>query len=120
MCSAFCPSGSTNASCSTFAQKLIDPTGGACAKDPDCIDVHQDLFKNIRHGLIDPETPDSVKSRKSYYSGKKQVLVVWTFFLSGSNPADSNRSFRMNSTPTVEPFTKRTTHSSKQSTCGTE
>ncbi|GME31982.1 glycoside hydrolase family 16 protein [Neofusicoccum parvum] len=59
----------------TFAQKLIDPTGGACAKDPNCVDVHQDLLKNVRTGLIDPDTPDSVKSRKSYYSGKKQVLV---------------------------------------------
>ncbi|OMP85428.1 Beta-glucan synthesis-associated protein KRE6 [Diplodia seriata] len=59
----------------TFAQKLIDPTGNACAKDPNCIDVEQDLLKNIRHGLIDPDTPDNVKSRKSHYSGKKQVLV---------------------------------------------
>lgn len=73
--SRFLPS--TNASCRTFAQKLIDPTGGACAKDPNCVDVHQDLLKNVRTGLIDPDTPDSVKSRKSYYSGKKQVLVVW-------------------------------------------
>lgn len=59
----------------TFAQKLIDPTGNACSKDPNCIDVKQDLFKNIRKGLIDPDTPDSVKSRTSYYSGKKQKLV---------------------------------------------
>ncbi|KAF2141402.1 glycoside hydrolase family 16 protein [Aplosporella prunicola CBS 121167] len=58
----------------TFAQKLLEPQN-ACSSNPDCIDVHQDLLKNIRHGLIDKDTPENVKTRKSVYTGKKQTLV---------------------------------------------
>ncbi|KAK8247435.1 beta-glucan synthesis-associated protein SKN1 [Phyllosticta capitalensis] len=59
----------------TFAKKLFVDAKGPCSGNPLCIDVHQDLLKNIRHGLIDPDTPDKVKSRTSYYTGKKQTLV---------------------------------------------
>ncbi|KAI9748773.1 MAG: hypothetical protein M4579_007123 [Chaenotheca gracillima] len=59
----------------TEVQKVVDPTGGACSSNPDCIDVGPiPLFTNVRRGLIDPDTPDSAKSRKSA-SGKKMNLV---------------------------------------------
>ena len=54
----------------------MDPVGAACAADPDCIDIGPiPLLKGIRHGLIDPDTPDDVKFRKTA-KGKKQKLVV--------------------------------------------
>ncbi|KAK8170861.1 beta-glucan synthesis-associated protein-domain-containing protein [Phyllosticta citrichinensis] len=59
----------------TFAKKLFVEAKGPCSGLPLCIDVHQDLLKNIRHGLIDPDTPKSVRERTSYYTGKKQSLV---------------------------------------------
>ncbi|KAI9849038.1 MAG: hypothetical protein M1837_005929 [Sclerophora amabilis] len=50
----------------TFVQRIVDPTAGACASDPDCIDVGPiPLMENIRHGLIDPDTPESAMTRKS-------------------------------------------------------
>ncbi|EON64734.1 hypothetical protein W97_03967 [Coniosporium apollinis CBS 100218] len=59
----------------TFVQKIVDPVGKSCSSNPNCIDVGPiSHFKNIRSGLIDPDTPDSVKSRKTF-KGKKQVLV---------------------------------------------
>ncbi|KAI9884492.1 MAG: hypothetical protein M1823_003707 [Watsoniomyces obsoletus] len=59
----------------TFTKRLIDPTGGACRNNPQCIDVGPvPLMKNIRRGLIDPDTPNSVKSRRTA-DGKKQKLV---------------------------------------------
>ncbi|KAF2089939.1 glycoside hydrolase family 16 protein [Saccharata proteae CBS 121410] len=59
----------------TFVEKLTNPGGNSCSDDPNCIDVHQDLFKNLRTGLVDPDTPDSVKTRKTSYTGKSQTLV---------------------------------------------
>lgn len=49
---------------------------GACSRNPDCIDSpNVPVLKNLRTDLIDPDTPDSVKTRKSK-TGKTQVLVV--------------------------------------------
>jgi hypothetical protein len=54
--------------------------GKACAADPNCIDVGKvPLLKNLRVGLIDPDTPKSVMSRKSI-DGKTQKLVVSILF----------------------------------------
>ncbi|KAF2724138.1 glycoside hydrolase family 16 protein [Polychaeton citri CBS 116435] len=47
----------------TFAQQFLHPAGSnACELDPDCLDSHTPLLKNLRTGLIDPDTPDSVKT----------------------------------------------------------
>lgn len=60
----------------TFARRLRDPTGGACARNPDCIDIGPvPLLKNIRRGLIDPDTPSSAKT-KTAADGTKLRLVV--------------------------------------------
>lgn len=46
-----------------------------CAKDPNCFKEHSGLLKNVRTGLIDPDTPSNVMSRKSAGNGKTQHLV---------------------------------------------
>ncbi|KAK5112112.1 hypothetical protein LTR62_004454 [Meristemomyces frigidus] len=49
----------------TFVQKAIDPAGSnACSLDPNCLGNKVPLLKNLRTGLIDPDTPDSAKTRK--------------------------------------------------------
>ncbi|KAM5445211.1 beta-glucan synthesis-associated protein [Microsporum audouinii] len=47
---------------------------GGCAGDPMCIDVDIPLLKNIRTGLIDPDTPKSAMTKKSA-DGKDMELV---------------------------------------------
>ncbi|KAI4215767.1 MAG: hypothetical protein LQ351_001754 [Letrouitia transgressa] len=49
----------------TFVQRYAPPAD-PCKTNPDCIDVGPvSLLKNIRTGLIDPDTPDSAKSKKA-------------------------------------------------------
>lgn len=52
----------------------MNPAGNSCSSNPDCISQTQPLLKNIRTGLIDPDTPDNVKSRTGE-NGKSQTLV---------------------------------------------
>lgn len=48
----------------------------ACERDPLCITIETiPLLQNLRSGLIDPDTPDSVKSREDH-DGKRMRLVV--------------------------------------------
>lgn len=58
----------------TFVQNVIDPGANACDNDPMCIHKKVSLMQNIRTGLIDPDTPDSVKSRTGA-NGNSQTLV---------------------------------------------
>nr|POE96429.1 putative beta-glucan synthesis-associated protein c23h3.11c [Quercus suber] len=58
----------------TFVQRAVDPTGGACSRDPDCISDSVSLLANLRTSLVDPDTPDSVKTRKDI-NGNTQRLV---------------------------------------------
>ncbi|SMY20180.1 unnamed protein product [Zymoseptoria tritici ST99CH_1A5] len=61
----------------TFVQKAIKdahPEGYNCEADPMCLNEKFPLFKNIRTGLVDPDTPDGVKSRTGD-NGKRQTLV---------------------------------------------
>ncbi|KAK4507031.1 hypothetical protein PRZ48_000765 [Zasmidium cellare] len=58
----------------TFVQNAIDPGGDSCSSNPDCISQDQPLLKNLRKGLVDPDTPDSVKTRTGD-NGNKQQLV---------------------------------------------
>lgn len=59
----------------TFAKQAIDPSGSdACSLDPNCISGKASLLKNLRTGLIDPDTPSSAKSRKAG-DGSTQTLV---------------------------------------------
>ncbi|KAF7914872.1 hypothetical protein EAE99_010426 [Botrytis elliptica] len=58
----------------TFVKDKIDPTHGACASAADCLSDKVSLLKNVRTGLIDPDTPDSVKS-KTAHDGTKLKLV---------------------------------------------
>ncbi|EZF31958.1 hypothetical protein H101_04447 [Trichophyton interdigitale H6] len=57
----------------SYIQGLTSVKGG-CAGDPMCIDVDIPLLKNIRTGLIDPDTPKSAMKKKSA-SGKDLELV---------------------------------------------
>ncbi|CAO2651172.1 Nn.00g094690.m01.CDS01 [Neocucurbitaria sp. VM-36] len=60
----------------TFVDKLTAPERTPCTDNPLCIKGKENeaLLKNIRTGLIDPDTPESAMSRTSY-DGTKQVLV---------------------------------------------
>lgn len=62
---------------STFVDKLTAPTVTPCTDNPLCIEgkENEPHMKNIRIGLIDPDTPDSAKTRKGP-RGENQVLVV--------------------------------------------
>ncbi|KAF1835757.1 beta-glucan synthesis-associated [Decorospora gaudefroyi] len=60
----------------TFVENVTAPEKGPCTNNPLCIAGKQNepLLKGIRSGLIDPDTPEDVKTRTSY-DGTKQVLV---------------------------------------------
>ncbi|KAF1916751.1 beta-glucan synthesis-associated protein-domain-containing protein [Ampelomyces quisqualis] len=60
----------------TFVGKMTKPERTPCTDNPLCIAGRENepLLANLRHGLIDPDTPESAMSRTSY-SGKKQKLV---------------------------------------------
>ena len=59
---------------SSWLTQFTHPLGTSCSADPACISDKYPLIKNIRKGLIDPTTPDSVKSRTTRL-GKTQTLV---------------------------------------------
>lgn len=63
-----------NNGCRTFVQNAIDPGGDSCSSNPDCLSQNMGLLKNVRTGLIDPDTPDSAKTRTGD-NGNKQQLV---------------------------------------------
>ncbi|KAJ9300854.1 CAZyme family GH16 [Paecilomyces variotii] len=59
----------------TFVRRFDSPAVSPCAGDPLCLDVGEvPLLKNIRTGLIDPDTPDSAKSITAA-NGKTWELV---------------------------------------------
>lgn len=60
----------------TFVEKATAPEQGPCTNNPLCISGKQNepLLTNLRSGLIDPDTPEDVKTRISA-DGSKQVLV---------------------------------------------
>ncbi|KAL1964453.1 hypothetical protein VTN77DRAFT_6879 [Rasamsonia byssochlamydoides] len=63
-----------------FVRKLTEqpePTYSICEGDPLCLDTgNVPLLKNIRTGLIDPDTPDSVKTITA--TGGKQWQLVFS------------------------------------------
>ncbi|KAF2093205.1 beta-glucan synthesis-associated protein SKN1 [Rhizodiscina lignyota] len=58
----------------SWLSQYTNPGGTTCAQDPSCISDKYPLMKNLRKSLIDPTTPDSVKSRTTR-TGTKQTLV---------------------------------------------
>ena len=59
----------------TFVQQYTAPPD-PCQSDPDCINGgKQPLLKNIRRGLIDPDTPKSALTKQAA-DGTKLKLVV--------------------------------------------
>ncbi|KAI9833435.1 MAG: hypothetical protein M1826_007533 [Phylliscum demangeonii] len=59
----------------SFARRLKDPTGGACASDPMCINVGPvPLLRHLRRGLIDPDTPAAAMT-KTAADGSRLSLV---------------------------------------------
>ncbi|KAK5175380.1 beta-glucan synthesis-associated protein [Saxophila tyrrhenica] len=58
----------------TFVQGALDPGADLCTSDPMCIHKKVPLLQNVRTGLVDPDTPDSVKQRKGA-NGNTQTLV---------------------------------------------
>jgi hypothetical protein len=83
-------------SCRTFVRKLEAPKTPPCAGDPMCLGVGEvPLLKNIRTGLIDPDTPDSAKSITAT-DGTEWQLVVRCL----ANPSTENRLTCFISSPT--------------------
>ena len=60
---------------STWINKVKYPKGLQCHEDPNCISSSEPLLKNVRHGLVDPDTPKSAMTRTDI-NGKTQNLVV--------------------------------------------
>lgn len=60
----------------TFVDKVTAGERGPCTNNPLCIPGKDNmpLLQNVRRDLIDPDTPESVKTRTSH-NGKKQKLV---------------------------------------------
>ncbi|KAF1808542.1 beta-glucan synthesis-associated protein SKN1 [Eremomyces bilateralis CBS 781.70] len=59
----------------TFVRSALELKDDGCTNNPMCLDVGDvPKMKNIRTGLIDPDTPDSVKTRTTA-KGVKQNLV---------------------------------------------
>ncbi|KAF2196204.1 beta-glucan synthesis-associated protein SKN1 [Delitschia confertaspora ATCC 74209] len=60
----------------TFVHKAVQPKDGPCVNNPLCIEGKEKvpLLKNIRTGLIDPDTPKSAMTRKAH-DGSTQKLV---------------------------------------------
>ena len=60
----------------TFVRSATAPEKTPCTNNPLCIPGKEDLplLKNIRTGLIDPDTPKEFMTRKSH-NGKTQKLV---------------------------------------------
>lgn len=61
---------------STFVQdkvKSADAENSACSSNPDCLKADVPFLKGIRRGLIDPDTPQNVRTRKDV-NGKTQTL----------------------------------------------
>lgn len=59
----------------TAVENALNPQGKACEENPDCISASLPLLKNIRTGLIDPQTPKSAHTRTAI-DGSSQTLVV--------------------------------------------
>ncbi|KAK4981252.1 hypothetical protein LTR28_000008, partial [Elasticomyces elasticus] len=58
----------------TYIRKAMNPVGNACSSNVNCVKEDVPLLKNIRAGLIDPDTPKNVRTRKGV-NGKTQQLV---------------------------------------------
>ncbi|RDW82075.1 putative glucan synthase subunit KRE6 [Coleophoma cylindrospora] len=59
----------------TFVERVIPTSDSAvCAATSDCLSANVALLSNVRQGLIDPDTPSSVKTRTSA-DGKALNLV---------------------------------------------
>lgn len=58
----------------TFARRVIDPKVSSCSTNASCLSDQVALLKNVRTGLIDPDTPSSAMS-KTAKDGTKLSLV---------------------------------------------
>lgn len=93
-----------------------------CKSDPDCLSSSIALLKNVRVGLIDPDTPDTDDVRtRTANDGTKLKLVVRCLALIFNLVIPLTRnSSQTSSTQMVEHSMEGTTPFSKQLICGTE
>lgn len=59
----------------TFVRQKIAASTSPCTNDPNCLTDKFPLLVNQRVGLIDPDTPDSVKTKTARDGGKLQLVV---------------------------------------------
>ena len=81
------------------------PPADPCKTNPDCINVGPvSLFKNVRTGLIDPDTPNSVKMKKAADgTDLKLVVCLMCLYLAGNVKLKLGHSFLMSSIPMDAP-----------------
>lgn len=58
----------------TFVRQVVNPTVSSCATDASCLSDKVAALKNVRVGLVDPDTPSSARTKKSA-DGKTLKLV---------------------------------------------
>ena len=62
--------------CRTEVKKVTNPDGANnCKEDINCLSDKVALLQNVRHGLVDPDTPKSAYSKTSN-DGTSLKLVV--------------------------------------------
>jgi beta-glucan synthesis-associated protein KRE6 len=59
----------------TFVQKSLPKSTSSCATDPMCLSDKAALLKNLRTGLIDPDTPQSAMNKQSHDGVNMQLVV---------------------------------------------
>lgn len=59
----------------TFVQRAIPHSSSGCSTDPMCLSDKLPLLKNVRQGLIDPDTPKSAMNKKAHDGTNMQLVV---------------------------------------------
>ncbi|KAJ4365422.1 beta-glucan synthesis-associated protein [Ascochyta clinopodiicola] len=79
----------------TFVDKLTEKEVGPCTNNPLCIKGKESepLLTNLRKGLIDPDTPDSAMTRKSYDGSTQKLVFSDEFNTDGRTFYDGDDSF---------------------------
>ncbi|KAI9738437.1 MAG: hypothetical protein M1818_005334 [Claussenomyces sp. TS43310] len=68
----------------TFVRQAVSkPMTSTCAADPTCLSSHFPLLQNQRTGLIDPDTPDSAKTKTSFDGTTLQLVFSDEFSQAG-------------------------------------
>lgn len=97
----------------TFGRQVIEAANpNTCAANPNCLSDKMPLLKNVRTGLIDPDTPKTAYSKTSN-DGEKLTLVV-SGIIATEELLTNMPSFLMNLIPMGELSMEAMIHTSKR------